>query len=85
MLRIGYAYSRSASATKPSIDHIPTIEATSRLGIACSSNGHSRQDPLPLTPYINTEIFCDWRYDKANEVRYASGLEWSIVHFLLFD
>lgn len=41
--------------------------------------------PFLLTPYADTEVFYDWRYDKFNEVRYAGGVEWSITHFLMID
>ena len=113
MFRIGYAYSRTQPrSSKPSIDHIPTIEATSRFPLpwALLLSDRNRGDlriangawspryrnrlklertfkagRFHLTPYVDSEVFYEWRYDKFDEVRYASGMEWSIAHFLLLD
>ena len=34
---------------------------------------------------LGDQLFYDWRYDKFNEVRFASGLEWSIAHFVALE
>ena len=38
-----------------------------------------------LTPYFQTEVFYEWKYDRFDEFRYQPGMEWSIAHFLLLD
>jgi hypothetical protein len=38
-----------------------------------------------ITPYADSEVFYDARYDAFDEVRYTGGLEWSPVHQIVID
>lgn len=38
-----------------------------------------------LTPYADTEVYYDWRYNKWNQVRYEGGLEWAVTHLFTIE
>jgi Protein of unknown function (DUF2490) len=44
-----------------------------------------KQGRFLLTPYIDAEVFYDWRYDAFNEFRYSAGMNWSVARFLAVE
>lgn len=44
-----------------------------------------RTGGFALTPYADTEVFYNWKYDAFDEVRYTAGLEWKVARFLVLE
>jgi len=38
-----------------------------------------------LTPYVDAEALYSWKYHAFNQIRYSTGLEWTIAHFLTLE